>query len=30
MKGPAADVADAMARIKTAISERGLAWEDRG
>ncbi|ATE59053.1 competence/damage-inducible protein A [Thauera sinica] len=29
MKGPAADVADAMARIRAALLERGLEWEDR-
>ncbi len=29
MKGPAADVTDAMARIRTSLSERGLEWEDK-
>ncbi|TAH45446.1 MAG: competence/damage-inducible protein A [Betaproteobacteria bacterium] len=29
MKGPAADVAEAMTRIRTALSERGLEWEDK-
>lgn len=29
MKGPEADVAEAMVRIRAALSERGLEWDDK-